>query len=41
LETGGCPVIALPGVQGKPLLQQQYPQQDRRGPPWREFAGAF
>lgn len=41
LETGGCPVIALPGIQSKPLLQQQYPQQDRRGPPWREFAGAF
>jgi carboxyl-terminal processing protease len=41
LETGGCPVIALPGVQSKPLVQRQYPQQDRRGPPWREFAGAF
>ena len=40
LQTGGCPVLSLPGVQTKPAFEQDYPQPDRRGPPWWEFAGA-
>jgi len=41
LDTGGCPVISLPGGQSKPGLEQGFPQPDLRGPPWREFAGAY
>lgn len=41
LETGACPVISLPGGQTKSEFLQNYPQPDRRGPPWREFAGAY
>ena len=41
LNTGGCPVISLPGGQSKPGFEQGFPQPDRRGPPWREFAGAY
>ncbi len=41
LSTGGCPVNALPGGQTKPQFDTDVPQLDRRGPPWREFAGAF
>ena len=40
LETGGCPVAAAPGGLSKPAIDQSYPQPDRRGPAWREFAGA-
>jgi len=41
LDTGGCPVVAAPGGLEKALLEQDAPRQDRRGPPWREFAGAY
>ncbi|MDH3613664.1 MAG: S41 family peptidase [Gammaproteobacteria bacterium] len=41
LDTGACPVISLPGAPAQRVLPQDYPQPDRRGPPWREFAGAF
>jgi len=41
LETGGCPVMSVPGTQSKPIFQNVYPRPDRRGPPWREFAGAY
>ncbi len=41
LSTGGCPVNAMPGGQTKPLFDADVPQLDRRGPPWREFAGAY
>lgn len=41
LDTGSCPVISLPGGQSKPDFENDYPQPDRRGPPWREFAGAY
>jgi len=41
LNTGGCPVAASPGGLEKPVFEQDYPQPDRRGPPWREFAGAY
>jgi len=41
LNTGGCPVAASPGGLAKPEFEQDYPQPDRRGPPWREFAGAY
>ena len=41
LNTGGCPVISLPGGQSKPGFEQDFPQPDQLGPPWREFAGAY
>ena len=41
LELGACPVASLLDDQAKPLFEQSYPQPDRRGPPWREFAGAY
>ena len=41
LETGACPVVALSGGQSKPQFEDDVPQLDRRGPPWREFADAF
>ena len=41
LDTGGCPVASLPGGFEKAAFEQDYPQPDRRGPPWREFAGAY
>lgn len=41
LNTGGCPVISLPGGQSKPEFEQDFPQADQPLPPWREFAGAY
>ncbi len=40
LDTGACPVAATPGGPSKPGIVTDFPQPDRRGPPWREFAGA-
>jgi len=41
LETGGCPVVAMPSVVAKPFVEQDSGELDRSGPPWREFADAF
>ena len=41
LETGGCPVAAQSGFKAAPLFSKGVRQPDRRGPPWREFAGAY
>ena len=41
LNTGGCPVISLPGGQSKPGFEQDFSQPDQPAPPWREFAGAY
>lgn len=41
LDTGACPVGAILDGLAKPSFSQSYPQADRRGPPWREFAGAY
>ncbi|MFQ5548488.1 MAG: S41 family peptidase [Woeseia sp.] len=38
LGTGACPA---PAVTGKPSMERDVPRIDLRGPPWREFAGAF
>ena len=40
LDTGACPVAAAPGGPSKPGIVTDFPQPDRLGPPWREFAGA-
>ncbi len=41
LNTGGCPVAALPGGQFKAGSERDLRQKDRRGPPEREFADAY
>lgn len=41
LETGACPVVAVPGTQNKTTLQQTLERQERRGPPHREFLDAY
>ena len=41
LETGGCAVSSVPGIQSKPAFEDAYPQRYRGGSPWREFAGAY
>lgn len=41
LDTGACPVAAASADQAKPDLPPELQQPDFRGPPWREFAGAF
>ncbi len=42
LDTGACPVGAAPGgVQKLESMAEPALQPDRRGPPWREFAGAY
>ena len=41
LDTGQCPVAAATTGALKAQLKTSVPQLDRRGPPWREFAGAF
>ncbi|MFQ5982810.1 MAG: S41 family peptidase [Woeseiaceae bacterium] len=38
LATGACPA---PAGMPKPAFDRDLPQIDLRGPPWREFAGAF
>lgn len=39
LQTGGCPVAQLTQARQRPLAD--LPKPGLRGPPWREFAGAF
>ena len=39
-DTGACPAPAA-GVEALPALAPDVPQPDLRGPPWREFAGAY
>jgi len=41
LDTGQCPVAAAPTGAFKAQLNESVPKLDRRGPPWREFAGAY
>jgi len=41
LNTGGCPVAAVPGGQFKVSSERDVRQRDRRGPPEREFADAY
>ncbi|MCH8277616.1 MAG: hypothetical protein IIC12_01610 [Proteobacteria bacterium] len=41
LNTGACPVAALPGGQFKASSERAVRQRDRRGPPEREFADAY
>ena len=41
LDTGSCPVVAVPGGQQKLTDTFAAPQTDRRGPPHREFLDAF
>ncbi len=41
LDTGQCPVAALPVGASKAQFARQTVGPDRRGPPWREYAGAF
>lgn len=41
LDSGSCPVASLAVGQAKPAFDVELPLQDRRGPPWREFADAY
>ena len=41
LDTGACPAGGAAGLTGSPALAPDVPQPVRRGPPWREFAGAY
>jgi hypothetical protein len=41
LETGACPVAAAPGGLQKPAFALPPSRPELRGPPWREFAGAY
>ncbi len=41
LDSGACPVMAVPSEQAKLEVAAPIPQLDRRGPPSREFADAF
>ncbi|MGI9273065.1 MAG: S41 family peptidase [Woeseiaceae bacterium] len=41
LATGQCPVVAPPPAAFGLQAQTQPPRPDLRGPPWREFAGAY
>lgn len=41
LDSGTCPVMAVPSGQAKLEVSAAIPQLDRRGPPSREFADAF
>ena len=41
LDTGQCSVVAAATGAFKAQLKVSVPRLDRRGPPWREFAGAF
>ena len=41
METGACPATPASAVQAKPALLDGRAGEDRRGPPWREFAGAW
>lgn len=41
METGACPAAPASAVQAKPASLDGRAGEDRRGPPWREFAGAY
>lgn len=41
METGACPAAPASAVQAKPASLQGRAGEVRRGPPWREFAGAW
>jgi len=41
METGACPAAPASAVQAKPTSLDGQAGEDRRGPPWREFAGAW
>lgn len=41
LDTGACPVAAPAAVQSKAVIEKYDERRDKRGPPWREFAGAY
>ena len=41
METGACPAAPAPAVQAKPASLQSRAGEERRGPPWREFTGAW
>ena len=41
LDTGACPAAPAPAVLSKPYEQPESRRPDLRGPPWREFAGAY
>jgi hypothetical protein len=41
METGACPAAPASAVQAKPASLQGRAGEERRGPPWREFAGAW
>jgi carboxyl-terminal processing protease len=41
LDTGACPATVSAGSQAKPASVTAARQLDRRGPPWRELAGAW
>ncbi|NOR37241.1 MAG: hypothetical protein GQ577_10865, partial [Woeseiaceae bacterium] len=41
MATGACPAAPASAVQAKPALLDGRAGEDQRGPPWREFAGAW
>jgi carboxyl-terminal processing protease len=41
LDTGACPMVPAPVVMTKPGISRDVARPDHRGPPWREFAGAY
>lgn len=41
LETGACPAAPAFAIQAQPASLDGRAGEDRRGPPWREFAGAW
>jgi len=41
INTGSCPVMSLAPGQAKPGFKESVQQLDRRGPPWRQYAGAY
>ena len=41
LDTGACPAAAAVAGQTRSQLERDLSRADRRGPPWREFAGAY
>ena len=41
METGACPAAPASAVQARSAFMDGRAGEDRRGPPWREFAGAW
>jgi len=41
LDTGACPAAAVTGSAAKPGVPAVLPKPELRGPPWREYAGAY